>query len=96
MKSKRSKKIIVAAFISASVLMGSGAEAAGILAVGGDSASAEREIGLFSQAIQWLNGTWNDLTSVFSFSEQTPPPPTSTECTGQDCNDQGSGIDPMG
>lgn len=95
MTSKWTKKIIVAALISASLLIGSDAEAAGLLAVGGDSAVAEREIGLFSQAIQWLNGAWNDLTSTFSFSEQTPPPPTSNECT-TNCNDQGPGIDPLG
>lgn len=98
MKSKWSKKIIVAAIMTASLFIGSGAEAAGLFALSGDSASAERESGLFSQAIQWLNGAWNDLSSVFSTSGQTPPPPTTNGCPPADpnCTDQGPGIDPMG
>ena len=98
MKSNWSKKIIVAVILSASLFMGSGAEAAGLFARGGDSASAELEIGLFSQAIQWLNGAWSDLTSVFSASEQPPPPNTTNACPAADpnCTDQGPGIDPLG
>ena len=97
MKTKWSKKIIVAAIMTASLFIGSGAEAAGLFALSGDSASAEREIGLFSEAIQWLNGAWNDLTSVFSTSEQGSPAPTANGCPAADPNcDQGPGIDPMG
>lgn len=98
MKTKWSKKIIVAAIMTASLFIGSGAEAAGLFALNGDSASVEREIGLFNQAIQWLNGTWNDLTSVFSNTEQAPPHPTTNSCPPADpnCGDQGPGIDPMG
>lgn len=95
MKSNLSRNIIVAVLISATLLMSSGVEAAGLLSLGGDSASADRQIGLFEQAIQWLSGAWGDLTSAFTFSEQAPPPPSGTECT-QNCGDAGPGIDPMG
>ena len=95
MKTTKGRKIIVAVILSIGLLISSGAEAGSILGPGGDPASAERQIGLFSQAIEWLNGTWNDLTSVFSFSDQTPPPPTTQECT-TNCTDQGPGIDPLG
>lgn len=95
MKSNLSRNIIIAVVISATLFIGSGAEAASLLALGGDSASAERQMGLFGQAIQWLNGAWTDLTSVFSFSEEPPPPPTSQECT-TNCSDAGPGIDPLG
>ncbi|MFP5285254.1 MAG: hypothetical protein ACLGI9_05915 [Thermoanaerobaculia bacterium] len=95
MTSKGSKNLIIAVLISATLLMSSGVEAAGLLALGGDSASGERQIGLFEQAIQWLSGAWGDLTSAFAFSEDAPPAPTGTECT-QNCGDAGPGIDPMG
>lgn len=95
MKSNWSRKIIIAVVVSATLLIGSGTEAASLLALGGDSASAERQMGLFGQAIQWLNGAWSDLTSVFSFSEETPPSPASEDCTSS-CGDAGPGIDPLG
>lgn len=96
MKSNWSRNIIIAVVVSATLLIGSGAEAASLLALGGDSASAERQqMGLFGQAIQWLNGAWSDLTSVFSFSEETPPSPASEDCTSS-CGDAGPGIDPLG
>lgn len=95
MKTTRSKNIIIAVLISVTLLMSSGVEAAGLLALGGDSASGERQIGLFEQAIQWLSGAWGDLTSVFAFSEEAPPPPSGTECTSN-CGDAGPGIDPLG
>ena len=95
MKITRSRTLIIAVLISATLLMSSGVEAAGLLALGGDSASGERQIGLFDQAIQWLSGAWGDLTSAFAFSEEAPPPPSGTECT-QNCGDAGPGIDPLG
>ena len=95
MKSVAGRKFIVAVAISAALLMSSGAEAAGLFVLGGDSASRERQIGLFEQAIQWLNGAWGDLTSMFAASEEPPPPPTGTECT-VNCGDAGPGIDPIG
>jgi hypothetical protein len=71
-------------------------EASGLFGIGSDPTPAVKEIGLFEQAAQWLSGAWNDLTSVFAASEQTPPPPpTSTECT-TNCGDAGPGIDPEG
>lgn len=91
MNSRGGRIFIVAALIS--VLLSSGAQAAGFFALDGNP--AEREIGLFEQVIRWLSGAWGDLTSAFGFSEQTPPPPTGTECT-QDCGDAGPGIDPIG
>lgn len=95
MKIHRSKNLIIAVLVSATLLMSSGAQAAGLLALGGDSASAERQIGLLGQAMQWLSGAWGDLTSVFAFSEEVPPPPTGTGCT-ENCGDAGPGIDPLG
>lgn len=95
MKSELSRKIIIAAVISASLFVGGGAEAGSLLTPGGDSASSERQIGLLGQAIQWLNGAWSDLTSVFAFSEETPPTSTPQECT-TNCGDHGPGIDPLG
>ena len=95
MKSKWRRNLIIAVLVSATLLMSSGVEAAGLLALSGDSASGERQIGLFEQAIQWLSGTWGDLTSVFATSEETTPPPTGTECT-ENCGDAGPGIDPLG
>ena len=95
MKSAASHKFIVAVVISAALLMSSGVEAAGLFAPGGDSASRERQIGLFEQAMQWLSGAWGDLTSVFAASEEPPPPPSGTACT-ENCGDAGPGIDPEG
>lgn len=95
MKSKGSRNLIIAVLVSAILLMSSGVEAAGLLALGRDSASGERQIGLFEQALQWLSGAWSDLTSVFAPSEETTPPPSGTECT-QNCGDAGPGIDPIG
>ena len=95
MKSAASRKFIVAVVISAALLMSSGVEAAGLFALGGDSASKERQIGLFEQAIQWLSGAWGDLTSVFAAAEQPTPPPPGAECT-ENCGDAGPGIDPEG
>ena len=95
MKSKGSRNLIIAVLISATLLMSSGVEAAGFLALSGDSASGERQIGLFEQAIQWLSGAWGDLTSVFASSEETTPPPPGAGCT-QNCGDAGPGIDPEG
>lgn len=95
MKSTWSKNLIIAVLVSVTLLMSSGVEAAGLLALGGDPTSGERQIGLFEQAIQWLSGAWGDLTSAFEFSEQAPPPPSGTECT-QNCGDAGPGIDPLG
>lgn len=95
MTTNRGGKIIIAVIFSVAFIIGSGAEASGLFAVGGDPAA--REIGLFEQAVQWLGGAWSDLTSVFAASEQPlPPPPTPTECTTNPCGDAGPGIDPLG
>jgi hypothetical protein len=96
MARNRGGNIIIAVIFSATLIMGSGAEASSLFAIGGDPAPAAKEIGFFEQAVQWLNGAWNDLTSVFAASQQTPPPPpTPTECT-TNCGDAGPGIDPLG
>lgn len=95
MKINGSRNLIIAVLVSATLLMSSGVEAAGLLALGGDLAPKERQIGLFEQAIQWLSGAWGDLTSTFAFSEEAPPPPSGSECT-ENCGDAGPGIDPLG
>lgn len=95
MKINMRKNLIIAVLVSATLLMSSGAQAAGLLALGGDSASGERQIGLLEQAMQWLSGAWGDLTSVFAFSEEVPPPSTDTGCT-ENCGEAGPGIDPLG
>ena len=95
MKSGGGKIIIVAVVFSALLIMSSGAQASGLFERNGNSAPAERQIGLFQQALQWLGGTWGDLTSVLAFSEETPPPPPPQQCT-TNCGDAGPGIDPEG
>ena len=94
MKSHRSGKTILAVVFSASLVFGASAEAGSLFSLGGDStprAAAERQIGLFEQALHWLTGAWTDMTSVFAFSQTTPPPPV----TNGNC-DAGIGLDPEG
>ena len=95
MKNHGSKLLIIAVAFSALLIMSSGAQASGLFALDRDSAPAERQIGLFQQAFQWLSGTWSDLTSAFAHSEEAAPPPTSQQCTAN-CGDAGPGIDPEG
>jgi hypothetical protein len=95
MKSIRGRTFIIAVLFSALLIMSSGAHASSLFAFDGNSASTERQIGLFQQAFQWLSGTWTDLTSVFELSEETPAPPPVPECT-TNCGDAGPGIDPIG
>lgn len=94
MKSRGRKTLIIAVAFFAFLIVGS-AQASGLFALDGNPASAERQSGPFQQALQWLSGTWTDLTSVFAYSEEAPPPPTTQECT-TDCKDAGPGIDPLG
>ena len=96
MKSKAGQKTIIAVLFSALLLMSSGVQAAGLFGLDSHAALAERQIGLFEQAIQWLGGAWNGLASTFEFSEETPaPPPPVPGCT-TNCGDAGPGIDPIG
>ena len=94
MNSIRGGIIIIAVVFLALLAMSNGAQASGLFALDGNPAPAERQIGLFQQAIQWLEGSWTDLTSVFELSEETPPPPI-PQCT-TNCGDAGAGIDPEG
>lgn len=94
MKSHRRSKIILAVVFSASLVFAAGAEAGNLFRLRGDStprAAAERQTGLFEQALNWLAGAWTDMTSVFASSQTTPPPPT----TSGIC-DAGIGLDPEG
>jgi hypothetical protein len=93
MKNKTGKLLTLAVVFSAFLVLSSGAQASSLFGLDGDR--AERQIGLFEQALQWLGGTWDDLTSVFAFSEETPPPPPAPQCTSN-CADAGAGIDPEG
>ena len=95
MKSIGRKTLIIAVAFFALLIVSSGAQASGLFALDGNQASAQRQIGLFHEAFQWLSGTWTDLTSVFAYSEEPPPPPTTQECT-TNCEDAGAGIDPEG
>lgn len=95
MKTRNGKFTIVAVFVSMFLIMGSGVQASGLFGLDGGPASAERQIGFFEQAFQWLSGAWTGLTSTFDASEQTPPPPPTPACT-TNCGDAGPGIDPIG
>jgi hypothetical protein len=95
MKTRNGKNNIVAVFFLMLLIMSSGVQASGLFALDGNPASAERQIGFFQQAFQWLSGAWTDLTSAFESSEQTPPPPPTPACT-TNCGDAGPGIDPIG
>ncbi|HWN45554.1 MAG TPA: hypothetical protein VNW71_25240 [Thermoanaerobaculia bacterium] len=94
MKSIGVKKIITAVVFSALLMMSSGAQAGGLFALDGNPALAERQIGLFQQAFQWLSGTWTGFTVAFS-GDEAPTPLPSEECT-VNCGDHGPGIDPEG
>ena len=95
MKSRGGKIVIIAVAFSALLIMSSGAQASGLFARDGNPALAERQIGLFQQAFQWLSGTWTDLKVAFSQDEapQTPPPTCTTNCAD---DDSGWTIDPEG
>ncbi len=94
MKSNGGKILIIAVVFSALLMMSSGVQASGLLALDGNPAPVERQIGLFQQAFQWLSGTWTDFTAAFSADEAAPPPPPE-ECP-TNCGDAGPGIDPIG
>ena len=95
MKSKVGKTTIIAVAFSALLIMSSGVQASSLFALDSHAALAERQIGLFQQAIQWLGGAWTGLTSVFESSEEKPAPPPVPGCT-TNCGDAGPGIDPIG
>jgi hypothetical protein len=91
MKSVKGSRFILAVVFSTALLVGPVAEAGHFLALNGDSAPVERQIGLFEQALNWLTGVWTDMTSIFAASETTSPSGTSS------CNpDSGIGLDPEG
>ncbi|HEX5717119.1 MAG TPA: hypothetical protein VF179_13225 [Thermoanaerobaculia bacterium] len=94
MKSGKGKILIIAVAFSALLMMGSGVHASGFFALDDNPTPAERQIGLFQQAFQWLSGTWTGFTAAFS-ADEAPPPPPSQECTAN-CGDHGPGIDPEG
>lgn len=99
MKSRGGKTFIAAVFLSALLIMSSGAQASRLFALDGNPGPAERQIGLFQQALQWLSGTWTDLKVAFSEDEAPPPPPPSPTCTNPSgCADDDGGwtIDPDG
>ena len=92
-----SKKIITAAFFLMLLIMSTSAHAGNLFSPGDRPFVAERQIGLFQQAIQWLGGTWNDLKAAFA-EDGTSTPPACTNPKG--CNlpneDGGWTIDPDG
>lgn len=98
MKSNGSAKFILAVAFAAALILSASAEASNLFALGGDpisKAAAERQIGLFEQALNWLTGAWSDLQTAFS--ESTDPAPQS--CTDpNNCpdGDSGWGLDPEG
>jgi hypothetical protein len=94
MKTRNGKHNIVAVFLLMLLIMSSGVQASGLFALDGNPASAERQIGFFQQAFQWLSGAWTEFTATFS-ADEAPPPPSSQECT-ENCGDAGPGIDPIG
>lgn len=94
MTSNSGRKIIIAVFFCAVIIMSRGAQASGLFALGGDPAPVARQLGLFDQAVQWLSGAWTDLKVAFGQDETLPPPPL-PECT-TNCGDTGPGIDPLG
>lgn len=94
MKTDRGRTLIIAVVFSTLLIISSGAQASGLFTSDSNPALAERQIGLFQQAFQWLSGTWTDFKAAFSADEAAPPPP-SHECTS-DCGDAGPGIDPEG
>jgi hypothetical protein len=94
MKSRGGRNIIIAVVFSTLLLMSSGVQASSLFALDGNPAPAERQIGLFQQAFEWLSGAWTGFTATFS-ADEAPPPPTTQECT-TNCADAGPGIDPEG
>lgn len=99
MKSNGGKILIIAVAFSALLIMSSGAQASSLFTRDGNPGPAERQIGLFEQAFQWLSGTWTDFKVAFGADEAAPPPPTSSTCTNPNgCADDDSGwtIDPEG
>ncbi|HWM94325.1 MAG TPA: hypothetical protein VN493_26450 [Thermoanaerobaculia bacterium] len=92
MKRNAGIKFIVAVVFATALLLGGSAEASNLFGLGGDSSPrAERQLGLFEQAFNWLTSAWTDMTSVFDSSQTTPPPSTTTG----NC-DAGIGLDPEG
>jgi hypothetical protein len=97
MKSWSGKTTIIAVFFSTLLILSSGAQARGLFALDGNP--AERQIGLFQQALQWLGGTWTELKVAFSQDEAAPPPtPACTNPNGcsEPEGDSGWTIDPEG
>jgi hypothetical protein len=98
MKSQGSAKFILAVVFAAALILSTGAEASGLFALGGDSVAktaAERQIGLFEHALDWLTGAWTNLTAAF-VEDNTTPPPGCTNPDGCDDGDSGWTIDPEG
>jgi hypothetical protein len=96
MKSSGGKILIIAVAFSALFALSSGVQASSLF---GNPGPAERQIGLFQQALQWLGGAWADLKVAFSEDEAPPPPPPTPNCTNPTgCADDDSGwtIDPEG
>jgi hypothetical protein len=97
MKSSGGKILIIAVCFSALFAIDSGAQASSLFALDRNPGPAERQIGLFQQALQWLGGTWTDLKVAFSEDEAPPPPtPTCTNPSGCADDDGGWTIDPDG
>lgn len=98
MKSLVGKNFITAVVFSALLIMSSGVQASSLFALDGNPGPAERQIGLFQQALQWLSGTWTDLKVAFSEDEAPPPPPSPTCTNPNGCTDDDGGwtIDPDG
>ena len=99
MKSNGGKIIIIAVAFSALLVMSSGAQASGLFVLDRNPGPAERQIGLFQQALQWLSGTWTDLKVAFGEDEAAPPSSTCTNpngCAPEGDGDSGWTIDPEG
>lgn len=95
MKSIRGKNLILAVAFSALLLMSSGAQAGSSFVLEGNP--AERQVGLFQQALHLLSGAWTDLVAVFSADETaTTSSTTCTDPNGCGNGDSGWTIDPEG
>ena len=99
MKSVGRRNFIIVVVFSALLVMSSGVQASSLFALDGKSPLAERQIGLFQQALQWLSGTWTDLKVAFGEDEAAPPSSTCTNpngCAPEGDGDSGWTIDPEG
>jgi len=97
MNTKKSLNRIVAVVFVMTLLVGNGAQAAGLFTL--DGGGAVERASLFDQATTWILGTWTGLTSIFASDSTTPNPGTQSCTNPAGCGgdtDHGPGIDPEG